>query len=231
MEQLFNQVDALLERYPFAFPLFFVAMWMLATTQLAMMSGWFRLQSRFPDQPETPIRRWSMASGQLGGLASYGNCLTLAVCPSGLRVGVWRIFGPFCRNFLVPWSELQVEPRGDRTRLLFGPGGTGDDPVGRLTISNGLAADLAAAASKSWPTPGAEIAVPTAWDVGRRLLIQWLLISVGASIFFTVVPRLMAPKDAQMSVATAILFPTLFFGAATLIQFLTYLAGRRRSQS
>jgi hypothetical protein len=50
--------------------------------------------------------------------------LKFSVCPSGLRIGIMRIFGPFCRDFLVPWNEITVT-RSDRVfwtvaKLSFG---------------------------------------------------------------------------------------------------------------
>jgi len=215
-------------RYPYLFPLFFVLMWFVATSMIAAMSGWFVLQSRYPDQPETPIRRWSMVSGRLGPLASYRGCLTLAVCPSGLRIGVWRIFGPFCRSFLVPWSDLRLERLGLWTRLVIGPASTGEAAVGTLNVSDWLASELAAAAGASWPEAGGAVTMPSPWSVGRKLLLQWLLISVGAALFFTLAPRLLSSAARSMPVAVAILFPALFFGVVTLIQFAIYL-GRRQS--
>ena len=35
--------------------------------------------------------------------------LKIGVCPSGLRIGIMRAFGPFSRNFFVPWEEIKVE--------------------------------------------------------------------------------------------------------------------------
>ena len=42
------------------FPLFFVALWLVVTTVLAIQSGWFSLMSRYPDRREAPWRklRW-----------------------------------------------------------------------------------------------------------------------------------------------------------------------------
>jgi hypothetical protein len=34
--------------------------------------------------------------------------LKLSPCSSGLRLGIVRLFGPFCRDFLVPWDEISV---------------------------------------------------------------------------------------------------------------------------
>jgi hypothetical protein len=214
---------------PYLFPLFFAAMWLAVTSLLALMSGWFELQSRFPDRTEAPIRRWSMASGSLGGLASYRSCLVLDVCPSGLRVGVWRLFGPFCRAFFVPWSDLKVERGALSTRLVIGSGALGDRPAGVLRVSDVLASELAAAAGGSWPQGYGAVAELSPWDVAGKLALQWVLISAAAALFFTFAPRLFGSNAQGPPTAVAILFPTLFFGAVALFRFLAYLAGRRPS--
>ncbi|HEX3406994.1 MAG TPA: hypothetical protein VHS81_07130 [Caulobacteraceae bacterium] len=218
----------ILERYPYLFPLFFGVMWLAVTTLIAVYAGWFGLQARYPDQTEAPIRRWSMASGRFGPLASYSNCLVLAVCPSGLRIGIWRVFGPFCRNIFVPWADLRVERLGWSTRLAIGPPGTGYQPMGRLTISDSLASEIAAAAGKAWPAAKAVAEPLSAWKFAQRLLLQWAFISVTASLFFVFAPRLLGRGETGLPVTVAIAFPTLFFGAAALIQFLAYLARRPR---
>ena len=213
-------------RYPYLFPLFFAAMWFFVTSMIAVTSGWFVLQSRYPNQPEMPIRRWSMASGRLGPLAHYSSCLVLAVCPSGLRIGVWRLFGPFCHDFFVPWRDLRVERLGTATRLVIGSGSTGEGAVVALSVSNWLASQLAEAAGKSWPEVGATIVEPSVSDVGLKLLLQWVLASCAASLFFTFGPRLLGGPAPSMPVAETVLFPTLFFGAAALIKFVVYFARR-----
>lgn len=98
------------------FPLFFVGMWLVATSVLAFFAGWPTLQQLFPDRDEQPIDRLRMQSGSLGkgslwnpwGNVRYGGCLRFDVCRSGLRVAVWKIFGPFVGPFFVPWPEITV---------------------------------------------------------------------------------------------------------------------------
>jgi hypothetical protein len=219
----------ILDRYPYLFPLFFAGMWLAVTSVIAVMSGWFELQSRYPDRSEEPIRRWAMASGRLGPLAQYSSCMVLAVCPSGLRVGVWRVFGPFCRNFFVPWSDLGVQRTGLATRLVIGAGALGDRPAGALTVSNGQAAQLAEAAGKLWPPSDTATEEPRVLDVAGKLALQWVLISAAAAIFFSFGPQLFEPHAPRMPVGETVVFPTVFFGAAALLQFVLYLGGRRSS--
>jgi hypothetical protein len=59
--------------------------------------------------------------------------LILSVCPTGLRVGMMRIFGPFCRDFFVPWESIAII----RKTVLFWPVAKlqfGNPVVGTLSI-------------------------------------------------------------------------------------------------
>jgi hypothetical protein len=53
----------------------------------------------------------------MGGVipTNFGSSLTLDICPTGLRVGVLRLLGPFQRPFFVPWPDIETR----RRRLLF----------------------------------------------------------------------------------------------------------------
>ena len=105
------------------FPFLFVGMWLLVTTLLWWLSGWGALQEKFPDKDEAPLKRLRFQSGLLGkgglwnpwGNVNYGNCLRLDLCPGGLRVAIWRIFGLFSKPFFIPWQRITVEER----RILF----------------------------------------------------------------------------------------------------------------
>jgi hypothetical protein len=82
------------------FPLLFAALWLSITAILALPSGWLRLMTRFPDQRAQPALRLSWQSGTMGAGVHIRGALILSVCSSGLRVGIMRLFGPFCRDFL-----------------------------------------------------------------------------------------------------------------------------------
>lgn len=110
----------------FLFPLFFIGMWLLVTTMLGTMSGWTDLQDKFEDKfDQRPLKRLRMRSGMLGsgsvwnpwGNVQYSNCLTLDACQSGLRISLWKVFGPFLRPIFVPWQQIEVTS----TRILFFP--------------------------------------------------------------------------------------------------------------
>jgi hypothetical protein len=101
------------------FPVLFIGMWLAVTSLLGVFSGWFELQSLYPNRDEQPLDSIWFVSGALGkgnlynpwGNVSFGNCLRLEPCLAGLRVRVWRIFGMFQRPFFVPWPCITVEER------------------------------------------------------------------------------------------------------------------------
>jgi nitrate/nitrite transporter NarK len=95
--------------------LFFVVVWLTVTTVLALLSGWFRLMAAYPDQSIEPILRLRGQSGTMGGV-SMRSVLTLSVCPTGLRVGMMRLFGLFCR---ISWCLGRASPSSE-TRPCFG---------------------------------------------------------------------------------------------------------------
>lgn len=134
----------------FIFPVFFVALWLFVTAILSVASGWYKLMSRFPDRSETPLLQLSMQSGSMGRGVNFNNILRLASCPSGLRVGVLKLFGVFARDFLVPWNEIQVRRYKwlmfELAELKFG-----NPEVGKLTLRASVADKLAAAYPKKWP--------------------------------------------------------------------------------
>jgi hypothetical protein len=98
------------------FPFLFIGMWLLVTTMLGFMSGWFSLQEWYADDgSEEPLLKLGWQSGSMGLGVSFSRCLTLAARRDGLSVRVWRIFGPFQRPLLIPWREITAQPK----RFLF----------------------------------------------------------------------------------------------------------------
>lgn len=135
----------------FGFPVLFVAMWLAVTALIGFMAGWFALMRRYPDRDETALAVLKWQSGRMGWIgARLRGVLTLSVCPSGLRVGMFRLFGPFSRDFLVPWSEIEVTRRdwflGRVAELKFGT-----PAAGVLTIGADVADELARTAQTRWP--------------------------------------------------------------------------------
>ncbi|WP_284125730.1 hypothetical protein [Parerythrobacter aestuarii] len=93
------------------FPIVFAGLWLLISSLLMRMSGWYALEERFPDdEREELLLSLPMQSAIFGGSAfggvNFNGCLTLQVCTGGLRFKVWKIFGPFAKPFLVPWRHI-----------------------------------------------------------------------------------------------------------------------------
>jgi hypothetical protein len=166
------------------FPLFFAVLWLTVTTILAVLSGWFRLMARFPNQvDEQPLLRVRGQSGSMGLGVSMSGVLTLSICPSGLRVGIMRVFGPFCRDFFVPWQDISITRKNvllwTLAKLQFG-----SPSVGSLTIPAHVADRLARAGTERWPESG-PFPEEKHRDTLRRLLTQWAAITCVAALFFS----------------------------------------------
>jgi hypothetical protein len=112
----------------------FIGLYLLITTLLGALSGVGGLARRFPDRDEMPRVELKGQSGAMGLGVQLRNVLTLAACPSGLRVTVWRAVAPFSKPFLVPWAEIHASPKKalliELTRLGFGA-----PEAGSLTIA------------------------------------------------------------------------------------------------
>ncbi|MDX8480354.1 hypothetical protein RFN28_18065 [Mesorhizobium sp. VK24D] len=194
-----------------------VSLWLAVTTILAVLSGWFRLMARFPNQTVEPLLRIRGQSGSMGLGVSMQGILTLSVCPPGLRVGIMRVFGPFCRDFLVPWEAIRVT----RKNVLFGPVAKlqfGHPAIGSLTIPAHVANRLAGAAMGRWPETG-PFPEEKHRDTMRRLLTQWVATTCIAALFFTLAPLAVAPSAARPPVVVAVLFPAIVFGLVTIVRY------------
>jgi hypothetical protein len=199
------------------FPLSFVSLWLTVTTVLAVLSGWFRLMARFPNQTVEPLLRIRGQSGSMGLGVTMQGILVLSVCPSGLRVGMMRVFGPFCRDFPVPWEAIRVT----RKSVLFWPVAKlqfGYPAIGSLTIPAHVANRLARAAMGRWPEAG-PFPEEKHRDTLRRLLTQWAAITCIAALFFTLVPLAVAPTGARPPIVVAILFPAIVIGVVTIVRY------------
>ena len=200
------------------FPLFFVALWLAVTTILALLSGWFRLMAEYPDQSIEPILRLRGQSGSMGLGVSMRGILILSACPTGLRVGLMRVFGPFCSDFFVPWESIAVI----RKTILFRPLAKlqfGNPVVGTLTISAHAADRIARAATGRWPEAG-PFPEEKRRDTFRRLLAEWAVATSFAALFFILVPLIVAPSGSRPPILVAILFPAIVFGIVFVVRYL-----------
>ena len=143
--------------------------------------------------------------------------LTLSVCPTGLRVGMMRIFGLFCRDFLVPWESITVV----RSTILIWPVAKlqfGNPAIGMLRLSAYTADKLARAAGRCWPEAGPFPEEKPA-STFRRLLAQWAMTTAFAALFFILVPLAVAPSGARPPMPLAILFPAIVFGLVFVMRY------------
>lgn len=215
------------------FALYFIGMWLVVTTVLGVLSGWFSLQRRYGHPNEPPLLRLQMVSGRMGFWVSLRGVLTLSAYPSGLGVAVWRIFGPFERPFLVPWAEIDAvratsffEPV---VRLSFG-----SPEAGRLTIRQGAWERLSAAAAghiKGCPD-GASLPLVKRGTLARAFLWQWLAMTGGAAAFYSLAPHYVAARTgsapAHVPLAVAFGFPAVVFGVVQIVRFVVQTQGARR---
>jgi hypothetical protein len=130
-------------------PIFFVALWLFVTAMLGLVSGWFALARRYPDQPEAAILTMRYQLGVMGPSVRLNGVLWFSTCSSGLRIAILRLFGPFSRDFFVPWNEISIVRQdawlaGSQVELRFGS-------TGRLRIPAFIADKLAASVPKQWP--------------------------------------------------------------------------------
>ena len=211
------EMDALIKQYfPFIFPVFFVTLWLLVTTLLGLFSGWYLLMRKYPNREEEPLLQLKWQSGMMG-LVGMSRILNIAVCPSGLRIGMMRIFGLFCRDFFVPWQDIAVV-RKDRffwqtAELHFGP-----PPQATLSIPVHVADRLARASLGRWPEPG-----PFAPESNQQAFLsvakQWAATTFLAAAFFTVAPRVISPHGPYPPLSVAIGFPAVVFGIVSLFRY------------
>ncbi len=203
--------------FPVVFPVFFVAMWLVVSTILGFASGWFRLMQAYPDRSEIARLKLSGLSGSMGGV-SMRSILSISVCPSGLRFGMMRLFGPFSRDFFIPWEAMQVT-RGERFFWKFAKILLGQPRLGTVSVSAEIADQLARASNGRWPEHG-PFPIETRSTALERIVKQWLISTAFAATFFTVVPKVMAGGGGP-PISIAILFPAIVFGVAAVFKYLS----------
>jgi hypothetical protein len=201
---------------PQLFPVFFVLMWLAVTSTLGLVSGWYALSGFYPNRDEPPLLSLRMQSGSMRWVGMR-SILNLDVCPSGLRVGMMRLFGVFCRDFFVPWDQISVV-RNDRlfwreAKLVFGQPANGS-----LKLQAEVANRLARAAGARWPEVG-PFPAETNQAALQRLGKEWIATTLLAAAFVILAPRLLAPKTEGPPVAVAVGFPAVVFGIAALLRF------------
>ena len=209
--------DQMLRWFPYVFPFFFAGMWLLITTLLGFMSGWFNLQQWYPDDgSEEALLKLGGQSGVMGAGIGLNGCLKLRAYPSGLGIRIWRVFGPFQKPLRVPWNEIEAEPSSSffipMVKLHLGKPGNGT-----LKISARSWSRLVDAVPRTGGAPAMPVA-PTVQttSVAKAMFIQWLVFTALAGSFFYFTTH------AQMNgipIAVCFGFPAVVFGIGQLIRF------------
>jgi hypothetical protein len=131
-----------------AYALMFLGIWLVGTSLNGLLSGWFRLQRWYADDgTEAPLRSMRARPAFMGrsGVRLSGR-LTLGATAKGLSLRVLRLFAPFQRPLLIPWSDITASAPmpgwlSERIKLHFG-----QPAIGQLTLSAKSWAQLVEAA-------------------------------------------------------------------------------------
>ncbi|HEU0055516.1 MAG TPA: hypothetical protein VFQ39_20150 [Longimicrobium sp.] len=95
----------------FAFPVFFVALWLGVTVLISHVSGWRALAGRFAGRPAHVDGSASMASGRMGYSAvfsaNFNSILTVRVGRDGVGLALFRLFAATSPPLLLPWEALR----------------------------------------------------------------------------------------------------------------------------
>jgi hypothetical protein len=205
--------------WPYVFPFFFVGMWLLITTILGFISGWFSLQRRYASGDENAVFTLRGRSGSMGMGVALNGIITLGTCPSGLRISIWKIFAPFQRPILIPCKDIRATP----SRSLFAPAtqlSFGAPEIGRLKIDARSWERLrnAAAELNARDIPPAPPHVTKA-TTAKAMLLQWAVVTLGAGCFFYFVPRLQGVQTG-LPIVVCFGFPAIVFGFGIAVRFL-----------
>ena len=91
-----------------------LGIWFLVLWILFVASGWRKLAKRFDAPPLAPDDARRLGSAFIGAVR-YNGVLRLAIDHRGMFLSPYRIFRPFHRPLLVPWSEIRIEEATGRT--------------------------------------------------------------------------------------------------------------------
>ena len=214
--------EQILKWMPYVFPFFFAGMWLVITTLLGVMSGWFSLQQCYADDvDEEPLLKLGWQSGVMGFGVNLNGILTLSARRSGLSIRIWRVFGPFQKPLLIPWSEITAQPsRTFFTKMV--KLGLGNPPNGKLKINAASWSKLVAAAG-----PVASVPLPTASAISRksiatRLFLEWVVITAAAATFFYFAPQFLSEPGETITgipIGVCIGLPAFVFGFGQLVRY------------
>lgn len=203
--------DPNLKWLPLAFPILFFGTWLLVTSAIGFLSGWFNLQQWYPDDGgEEPLLELNRKSGSMGVGVGLNGVLKLRAYSSGLGLGISRMFAPFQKPLKIPWSEIEAEP-GSSFFLPMVKLSLGRPANGRLKISARSWARLVEAVPSS--SSGGQFQMPSAIpvsaaSVARAMIIQWAIISLSMSVFLIFLSWRAVPNGR---------FPLFFIGISIIL--------------
>ena len=137
---------------PLFFVLYFIALWVLVSYIVGLLSGWLSLSRRFRDIGAFYSYQWPFQSVRMRTLwGNYHNCANFGADEGGLYMAVFPLFRLGHAPLHIPWSEIQVVSgkRGlifKRRKLLLGR-----QELIPLIVSDSLAEKLKEAAGQAWP--------------------------------------------------------------------------------
>jgi hypothetical protein len=91
----------------FAFPIFFVLLWIIITAFTSWLGGWARLAGYYAALSPFSGQKRTMQSGYLNW-ARYRGVLTLGANESGLYLAVMVLFRVGHPPLLIPWHDITV---------------------------------------------------------------------------------------------------------------------------
>jgi len=201
---------------PYAFPLFFVGMWLFAMAMLGVMSGWFSLQQWYADDGgEEPLLKLRGQSGQMGMGVALNGCLVLSAYRTGLGIRMWRLFSLFQKPLKVPWSEIAAE----ESRTFFVPMvklELGKPANGTLKINANSWSRLVEAARPVASVPLPEVPPVDKGATARGMVIQWAFISLIFGVFIYLSGHLQRGAGPPL---IAMVVPPIIFGVALFVRY------------
>jgi len=200
-----------------ALPIVIIGALFVSGWAMGALSGWYGLMKLFPDRGEAPIRSFQGQTGWMSSGLAFNGILTLSVCPSGLRVSVPRLFGPFSKPFLVPWNEIRVF----RLTAYFQPAARlefGRPSNGSLTVLATTADRLARTAGGDWPEPG-PFPFQSTGHILAGVVLQWAALSSLVAVLLIVISLVYAPARPFLPLPICIGLPGLAMGLVACVQF------------
>ena len=95
---------------PFAFLAFFIAMWLVVTALLSVLSGWFSLADTFRKDDAPSGEKFNSVSGATGPSVfpvNYYHCLNVVVTTNGLHIRIFFLFRILSPPLLILWAAVE----------------------------------------------------------------------------------------------------------------------------